>query len=491
MNRVMRGSNFRGLRLGIAGVVALGLAMILAGHLAWGAPAPDTMNRPIPDAGAGIAAAERAAPNVPTTVQQFEDVLPSNPFYDFINNLYLDHIISGYTCGGVGEPCVAPGNRPYYRPNNNVTRGQMGKFVDLGRRNIADAVGTRLVITNSAQIGMVISSTTTDSLDVNNASGAEAVQVLCLTPDTNCWAVYSSAPAGDYAGVFNGGRGVSVSSNDSGYAALHATASGTGSNSYAVLGTSAYRAGYFKSTNTGLYSLYVDSQGGPTQGTSALEVNGSTRMEGNLYVAGSKAGYVVDIMQNVSADTLEVGDVVTIVGNSPAVLGTIPVVTIQKAAGAYDTGVVGIVDQVMYVPDAATKAAYEAQQAAAAAAAAQQAALLSNVDLSQSKPDPGRIAMPETKISDADGTLHAVPDARQVAAKGGYASVVTLGAYKGVKVDAGFGAIHAGDMLVSSPHAGYAMKADASQIKFGSVIGKALADLDSGTGLIPIMVTLK
>ncbi|HEX6608847.1 MAG TPA: S-layer homology domain-containing protein, partial [Chloroflexia bacterium] len=248
MNRVMRGSNFRGLRLGIAGVVALGLAMILAGHLAWGAPAPDTMNRPIPDAGAGIAAAERAAPNVPTTVQQFEDVLPSNPFYDFINNLYLDHIISGYTCGGVGEPCVAPGNRPYYRPNNNVTRGQMGKFVDLGRRNIADAVGTRLVITNSAQIGMVISSTTTDSLDVNNASGAEAVQVLCLTPDTNCWAVYSSAPAGDYAGVFNGGRGVSVSSNDSGYAALHATASGTGSNSYAVLGTSAYRAGYFKST---------------------------------------------------------------------------------------------------------------------------------------------------------------------------------------------------------------------------------------------------
>ncbi|HEX6607642.1 MAG TPA: hypothetical protein VF276_12075, partial [Chloroflexia bacterium] len=125
------------------------------------------------------------------------------------------------------------------------------------------------------------------------------------------------------------------------------------------------------------------------------------------------------------------------------------------------------------------------------AAAAQQAALLSNVDLSQSKPDPGRIAMPETKISDADGTLHAVPDARQVAAKGGYASVVTLGAYKGVKVDAGFGAIHAGDMLVSSPHAGYAMKADASQIKFGSVIGKALADLDSGTGLIPIMVTLK
>jgi hypothetical protein len=46
-------------------------------------------------------------------------------------------------------------------------------------------------------------------------------------------------------------------------------------------------------------------------------------------------------------------------------------------------------------------------------------------------------------------------------------------------------------MLVSSPHAGYAMKADDSKIKFGSVIGKALGDLDSGTGLIPVMVTLK
>ncbi|HET7079999.1 MAG TPA: S-layer homology domain-containing protein [Chloroflexia bacterium] len=491
MNRIIHESNFRGLRLGIFGVLALSLVMIIAGERAWGAPGTGPMRSPVVAAGGQITAPAQTAANAPTAVQQFEDVPPSNPFYDFVNNIYLDNIVSGYTCGGVGEPCVAPGNRPYYRPNNNVTRAQMGKFVDLGRRNIADAVGDRLVITNSAQIGLVISSTTTDSLDVNNASGAEAIQTLCLTPGMNCWALYSNAPSGDYAGVFSGGRGVSASSSDTGYAAVNANAVGTGANSYAVNGTAAYRAGYFKSTNTGLYSLYVDAQGGPTQGTSALEVNGSTRMEGNLYVAGSKAGYVVDIMQNASEDTLEVGDVVTIVGNSPAVLGTIPVVTVKKAGSAYDTGVVGIVDQVMYVPDTATKAAYDAQQAAANAAAAQQAALLANVDLSQGKPDPGRIAMPQTAISDADGTLHAIPDARQVAAKGGYASVVTLGAYKGIKVDAGFGAIHAGDMLVSSPHAGYAMKADDSKIKFGSVIGKALGDLDSGTGLIPVMVTLK
>ena len=36
-------------------------------------------------------------------------------------------------------------------------------------------------------------------------------------------------------------------------------------------------------------------------------------------------------------------------------------------------------------------------------------------------------------------------------ARGGYANVVTLGSYKTVKVDASFGAIHAGDMLTTSP----------------------------------------
>ncbi|HET8626971.1 MAG TPA: S-layer homology domain-containing protein, partial [Thermomicrobiales bacterium] len=34
-------------------------------------------------------------------------------------------IVSGYTCGGPGEPC--PG--AYFRPNNDVTRGQLSKIV--------------------------------------------------------------------------------------------------------------------------------------------------------------------------------------------------------------------------------------------------------------------------------------------------------------------------------------------------------------------------
>jgi len=58
-------------------------------------------------------------------------------------------------------------------------------------------------------------------------------------------------------------------------------------------------------------------------------------------------------------------------------------------------------------------------------------------------------------------------------------------------VDASFGPIHAGDMLVSSSNAGYAMKATDKSQAFGAVIGKALGDLDSGTGTIPVLVTLK
>ena len=36
--------------------------------------------------------------------------------------------MSGYPCGGVGEPC-GPNNLPYFRPNNYASRGQTSKIV--------------------------------------------------------------------------------------------------------------------------------------------------------------------------------------------------------------------------------------------------------------------------------------------------------------------------------------------------------------------------
>jgi hypothetical protein len=60
--------------------------------------------------------------------QMFHDVPQGSTFYDWINRLARRGHISGYECGGVGEPC-GPGNLPYFRPNANATRGQISKIV--------------------------------------------------------------------------------------------------------------------------------------------------------------------------------------------------------------------------------------------------------------------------------------------------------------------------------------------------------------------------
>jgi S-layer homology domain len=65
----------------------------------------------------------------PVSGQTFEDVAPASPFYLFIERLAMRGIISGYPCGGPGEPCFPPLNRPYFRPASTITRGQASKIV--------------------------------------------------------------------------------------------------------------------------------------------------------------------------------------------------------------------------------------------------------------------------------------------------------------------------------------------------------------------------
>jgi hypothetical protein len=60
--------------------------------------------------------------------QTYEDVATTNTFYVWIERLTTRGIMSGYPCGGRGEPC-GTGNRPYFRPNNKATRGQTSKIV--------------------------------------------------------------------------------------------------------------------------------------------------------------------------------------------------------------------------------------------------------------------------------------------------------------------------------------------------------------------------
>ena len=61
--------------------------------------------------------------------QKFQDVPADSPFFTWINRLSGRGYISGYPCGGPGEPCLAPGNLPYFRPGAQASRGQLAKIV--------------------------------------------------------------------------------------------------------------------------------------------------------------------------------------------------------------------------------------------------------------------------------------------------------------------------------------------------------------------------
>ena len=66
---------------------------------------------------------------IPATQQTYEDVLPSSAFWLYIERLTIHGVISGYICGAIGEPCIPPDNRPYFRPFAPVTRAQTAKIV--------------------------------------------------------------------------------------------------------------------------------------------------------------------------------------------------------------------------------------------------------------------------------------------------------------------------------------------------------------------------
>lgn len=65
-------------------------------------------------------------PDVPT----FADVPADHPFFGYVEAMYTNGIINGYPCGNPGEPCDAQ-SRPYFRPSNSATRGQVSKLVTI------------------------------------------------------------------------------------------------------------------------------------------------------------------------------------------------------------------------------------------------------------------------------------------------------------------------------------------------------------------------
>jgi hypothetical protein len=204
--------------------------------------------------------------------------------------------------------------------------------------------------------------------------------------------------------------------------------------------------------STGWPTAYFVNQAGGF----GLGVTGDTTLDGDLFVSGSKYGYVVDLVLNAGSETLERGDVVAVVGVDAPLLGEIPVMRVVKANADNASAIVGIVDK-LYQP--CQKAAEELQ---------------------------------------AGETCGGYVGEATAIQPGQYASVVTLGAYGYLKADASYGAIKAGDLLSISPdQAGVASNAQqitVSGVSFyapGTIIGKALGSLDSGSGYIAVFVSLK
>lgn len=473
------------------------------------------------------------SPTKPALTQYFQDIPTSNFFYQFTADLYQQGVVSGYTCGSApAGPCVPPDNLPYYVPNNAVTRGLMSIYVDNARTRAGMVVDGRTNNTNNyTPITTYMTGSRSIGMFVENYGSGTGYGYSPGAQGVVGWA------AGDYSsGVFGYGAGTTGSVGVFGY-----SANGYGGYFQSPNATAAYftsgsgYGGYFTSSSNDAadfhgsdWGIYVRNSGsepavdsastgansyggdfysqqwnalhvtGPANGRAQAYIQGTSGslfatdidpgglfVNGNLDVTGSKTGYVVDAMQNADSVALEPGDVVVIAGNSTApVGGQIPVPSIKLASQANDSTVVGIVDAPLYVPDSATAAAYQQQQEAD-----RQAEIAAKQDPTKKLSTVADIPAAQ-RISQDMGLPHQ-DDTVSTVEPGKYANVVTLGAYKMVKVDASFGAIHPGDMLTTSPHAGYAMKADPDKAKMGSIIGKALGTMDKGSGTITVMVTLK
>ncbi len=278
----------------------------------------------------------------------------------------------------------------------------------------------------------------------------------------------------------NGLPGIAVAEHNNYYAITSTNTFTTGTGLYgeaAGIGTSdglsnlsegvyGYSSGITESVGLGAYSqnyvaAWIDN-GNPAGNYAELVQNGgmligstpnaqlnSVIINGDLTVAGAKTGYVTDIMRNTGPTDLHSGDIVVAgsLAAEAAQVGNIPVASAAASAKPYDSGVLGVVDR-RWLPG-----------------------------------DPSAPLGAKAHYGHYDDAAIIHP--------GEYMGVVTLGAFKAVKVDASSGPIHVGDLLTTSASSGAAMKASDRSAAFGAVVGKALGNLGSGVGAIPVMVTLR
>jgi hypothetical protein len=176
---------------------------------------------------------------------------------------------------------------------------------------------------------------------------------------------------------------------------------------------------------------------------------GPAYVDGDLTVTGTKTGYVSDVVLNGGDEPLYPGDLVEIVWHSEPVVGRIPVAVVRQTCEASSRAVLGPIDSAVSITPNEV----------------------------QVEPDAPDVPRSQYHVKRADGAIE----------RGEYGRVVTLGLYETIRVDASYGPIYPGDLLVSSPTPGCAMACDDPGV--GTVVGKALGALESGIGEIPVFVS--
>jgi hypothetical protein len=234
----------------------------------------------------------------------------------------------------------------------------------------------------------------------------------------------------------------------------------------------------------------------PGQSTTNFVKVFSVNQSGDLFVAGSKSGYVVDHFVNKVGDALEQGDVVVLGGQQASLYfgadNNIPIPEVDLTDRAYDTRACGIVAKVVTAQDLPYVEVGQPEQPATLAAGQEQSA----ASQAPAQPEESGTAGSEERqpylhplqefAAEASDALDTTKVQDQQLGK-----MVTLGAFAHCKVDADIAPIAVGDLLTTSPTKGHAQKVLEPEKATGAIIGKALGTLESGKGKIPVLVMLQ
>ena len=230
---------------------------------------------------------------------------------------------------------------------------------------------------------------------------------------------------------------------------------------------------------------------------SVFNVNsdGSGFLSGSLSVqdltirSGNKPGYVADYFINRTGESVDQGDVVILgkgqVSNYWATGNDIPIPEADLTDIAYDTRVCGIVAK------AVTANMLPYVQGVWAEQIDLSGIVLEEKEIAAGKEEAeDQLQIPEHPLKKYVDITSEELD-QTIVQDNLVGMMVIMGAYSYCKVDADIAPIEPGDLLTTSPTKGHAQKVEDPTKAIGAIVGKALGEMKSGKGKIPVLVMLQ